>query len=80
MERGCVPRRRHHPQQPVDIRRSHFLRTLIPSVTLLRLIPLTRMRWRGTQSRSGSRGMRRVKWVSVGCGARWEGRWEVRRV
>ena len=41
-ERGCVPRRRHHPQQRVDIRRSRFLQTLTPPVTLLRLIPLAR--------------------------------------
>jgi len=67
MERGCVPRRRHHPQQPVDIRRSHFLRTLIPSVTLLRLIPLARdtvaLRFAGDAS--GEMGERWV-WRAMG--------------
>ena len=37
-ERGCVPPWRHHPQQPVDIRRSRFLQTLSSSTAWRRLI------------------------------------------
>ena len=40
-ERGCVPRRRHHPQQSSPTHRSHFLHTPSPLTALLRLVPQT---------------------------------------
>ena len=57
-----MPRRRHHPQGRVDIRQPHVLRTFIPSVTLLRLMPQVRhtvaLRFAG-----GSGGRMGGRWV-----------------